>query len=210
MTRPLAVLRPEPGNAATAGRIAMLGLVAIRLPLFAVAPVAWRAPDPTGYDALLLTSANALRHGGDELDRLKALPVHAVGAATARAAADAGFTVRSTGDAGVTDVMASAGAQRLLHLAGRDRIESGADTITVYASTPLPVEPDGLAGSVALLHSARAAIRLGEVVADRPTVAVAAISRAVAEAAGTGWAAVAVAERPTDGALIAAARRLAD
>jgi uroporphyrinogen-III synthase len=34
MTRSLAVLRPEPGNAATAARIEARGLTAIRLPLF--------------------------------------------------------------------------------------------------------------------------------------------------------------------------------
>ena len=40
MTRPLAVLRPEPGNAATTQAIEALGRRAIRLPLFRVMPLA--------------------------------------------------------------------------------------------------------------------------------------------------------------------------
>ena len=64
MTRPIAVLRPEPGNAATADRIAALGLAAIRLPLFEVRALDWAPPDPAGFDALLLTSANAPRLAG--------------------------------------------------------------------------------------------------------------------------------------------------
>ena len=64
MSRPLAVLRPEPGNGATAARIEELGFRAIRLPLFAVRALAWTMPDAADHDALLLTSANAVRFGG--------------------------------------------------------------------------------------------------------------------------------------------------
>ena len=98
MTRRLAVLRPEPGNSATAARIVAAGFDAVRLPLFAVEPLAWTAPDPGEYDALLLTSANAVRHAGTALDRLRGVPVVAVGQATANAARAAGLTVAITGD----------------------------------------------------------------------------------------------------------------
>lgn len=210
MTRPLAVLRPEPGNAATAARIEAAGLRAIRLPLFAVVPVAWQAPDPADYDALLVTSANAIRHGGRGLDRLRGLPVYAVGEATAAVARSAGFEVQEVGAAGVEAIVARSGGARLLHLVGRDRVDAGIAAVTVYASDPLPVDPAPLLGSVALVHSARAAARLGEIAPDRARIALAAISGTAAEAAGAGWAAVAVAAAPTDAALIAAARALAD
>ncbi len=82
--KPLAVLRPEPGNAATAARIAAAGARTIRLPLFAVGPLAWTPPDPAVHDALLLTSANAVRQAGPGLAGYRTLPVHAVGAAPAR------------------------------------------------------------------------------------------------------------------------------
>src|SRR4051794_25280604 len=99
--RRLVVLRPEPGASATAERARMLGLEPVMVPLFEVEPVAWQAPDAARFDALLLTSANAVRMGGEELSKLRRLPVHAVGEATARSALDAGFDVASLGDAGV-------------------------------------------------------------------------------------------------------------
>jgi uroporphyrinogen-III synthase len=212
MIRALAVLRPEPGNAATAARIESEGLRVVRLPLFAVTPVAWRAPDPAQYDGLLITSANAIRHGGPALEQLRDVPVFAVGDATAAAARAAGFTVAAVGDGGVGAIAAQAGGRRLLHLAGRDRAgrESEAEVLIVYASDPVPVDPTPLLDSAALVHSARAGKRLAEIAPDRSRIAIAAISRAAADAAGPGWRALTVADSPSDSALIAAARRLAD
>ena len=66
--RKLLLLRPEPGLSASAERARALGLEVIACPLFAIEPVEWEAPDPADYDALLLTSANAVRHGGHGLD----------------------------------------------------------------------------------------------------------------------------------------------
>jgi uroporphyrinogen-III synthase len=61
VTRVVAVLRPEPGNAATCARAATAGFAPLALPFFAVRAIAWATPDPAHYDALVLTSANALR-----------------------------------------------------------------------------------------------------------------------------------------------------
>ncbi|MGD9811804.1 MAG: uroporphyrinogen-III synthase, partial [Sphingobium sp.] len=58
------ILRPQPGADATAGRAKELGLEPSIYSLFATEPLAWTAPDPAGFDAVLLTSANTLRHGG--------------------------------------------------------------------------------------------------------------------------------------------------
>ena len=216
--RPVAVLRPEPGNAATAARIEALGLDAIRLPLFAVAPVAWDCPDPAAHDAVLLTSANAVRHGGAGLERLHALPVFAVGAATARAARDAGFDVALTGNADAAALLAAAkasGVTRGLHLGGRERtVMVGGPVsaaITVYASDAVPeVDLAPLQGSVALLHSARAARRLAALAVDRGDIRLAVLSEALVVAAGSGWDRIAVAGAPDDQALLAAACALAD
>lgn len=213
---PLAVLRPEPGNAATAGRIEAGGARAIRLPLFAVRALDWTPPEPADFDALLLTSANAVRFGGAGLDRFRVLPVLAVGARTAAAARAAGFDVMAAGVGDAAALIATAwanGVVRALHLGGRERgVEAGgpvARAITVYASEALPIEPrdlDALQGTVALLHSARAARRLAELVGPRrPTIGVAAFSPAVAAAAGSGWASIAIAAAPNDAALIEAA-----
>ena len=220
MTRAIAVLRPEPGNAATAARIAAGGLSAIRLPLFAVRPLGWAVPDAAAFDALVLTSANAPRLAGPGLDALAQLPVFAVGAATAAAARARGLTVVQTGEGDGADLVATLAAHgfaRTLLLAGRERaLHDGgviARSIDVYAADALPIDTRAiaaLAGSVALLHSARAARRLGEIIVDRSTIRIAAISPAVIDAAGRGWGDSAAASRPADDALIALARRLAD
>jgi len=221
MSRPVVVLRPEPGNRATVQRLGAAGLKAIALPLFAVRPVDWALPDIDGYDAMLLTSANALRFGGARLAALRALPVLAVGAATAAAARQAGFDVEAIGEGGVAALLDTSEARRftrLLHLGGRDRmIEPGGTVttaITVYASEALAVGADELRrmeNAVVMLHSGRAASRLDALAdIDRGTVRLAAISDTVAVAAGEGWGRCAAAAAPTDEALVALAARLAD
>ena len=97
MTRVL-VLRPEPGASATVDRARAMGLDAVATPLFEVEPLDWDVPEASGFDGVLLTSANALRHGGDGLQALRGLKAYAVGDATAQAAREAGFDVAATGD----------------------------------------------------------------------------------------------------------------
>lgn len=222
MSRAIAVLRPEPGNGATAATIEARGRIAIRMPLFAVRPVAWKVPDSKSFDALILTSANAVRHGGAGLSALHRLPVHAVGEVTAEAARQAGFHVAHVGAEGADSLIAqarAAGIRHALHLAGRERtIEPGgivAHVVTVYASEPhVPRDAARLAGSVALVQSARAGTRLGEVVDGaglaRGGIALVAVSARAAQAAGTGWERVMVPGETSSEALIEAAIALAD
>lgn len=208
MTRPALVLRPEPGASATLARLAEAGVRGIAMPLFAVRPMAWTLP-PGPVDALLLTSANAVRHGGD-LGAVRHLPVVAVGAATAALAREAGLDVRWTGagDAAAATALVAPGT-RLLHLAGRERVAlPGVAAVTVYASVPLDVQAGALSvasGAIVLLHSARAAARFATLAAGVPDVRLAALSAGVAAAAGRGWAEVSVASVPTDEALVALA-----
>lgn len=214
MTRPIAVLRPEPGNGRTADRLAALGATVIRRPLFVIVPVAWTPPDPADFDALVLTSVNAVRHADIAATPLSRLPVWAVGSATATAARAAGLRVVRTGEAGVAALTADRGETRLLHLAGRERMAvPGVTAITVYAADPLmDIDTSALNGTVTMLHSARAARRLAELVApiDRAAIRLAAIAPAVAGAAGHGWARVESAPHPRDLALVALATALAD
>jgi uroporphyrinogen-III synthase len=213
--RRVLVLRPEPGASATADKARERGLNAIAVPLFTVQPVAWEAPAPRRFDALLLTSANALRHGGEGLQALRGLEVYAVGEATAQAARDAGFNVAATGDAGVDHLLGSIRPDlKLLHLCGADRAApnlapQAITPVKVYRSMPLPA-PDlsSAGGSVALVHSARAGARLAELVNDRSSIAVAAISAEAADAAGGGWRVVVMADQPSDAALLALAASL--
>jgi len=212
------LLRPEPGNAATRARLAAAGIAAVALPLFRVGPLPWRVPDGGGHDAVVFTSANAARLGGDGLAALRHLPALAVGRATARAARDAGFQVAITGDADAAALLLAAraaGFAHPLHLAGRDHRPSGAATVAVYASTAVAVSPAALADAVqgtgaVLLHSPRAARRFAGLVADssvRATLALAAISPATMAAAGSGWGWAAAATSPDDAALVALVRQ---
>ena len=212
--RRVLVLRPEPGASATLARARRRGLDAIATPLFKIEAIKWEAPDAAQFDSLLLTSANALRKGGEELSKLRALPVHAVGEATAEAAREAGFEIAATGEAGVDKLLESVEPDaRLLHLCGEHRREPEArhrvTVIPVYrtiavAAPNLSVAP----GSVALIHSPRAAGRFAELVEERGSIAIAAISPAAAVAAGSGWQSVDTAETMTDEALLALAARL--
>jgi uroporphyrinogen-III synthase len=214
MTR-LLVLRPEPGATATVARARESGLDAIAVPLFEVEPVLWEAPEAAGFDGLLLTSANAVRCAGEQLQDLRGLKVYAVGEATGAVAREAGFDIASTGDAGVERLLASIEPDLcLLHLCGEDRRapQDARQTITplvVYRAKQIdrPQLP-APAGSIALIHSPRAGRRFAELVTDRSGAAIAAISAAAAEAAGAGWKSIEVAERPEDEALLALAARL--
>ncbi len=217
---PVAVLRPEPGNQATIARLSAAGVAAVALPLFAVQAIDWQVPDPASFDALVLTSANAVRWAGEGLAALRQLSVHAVGEATAAAARAAGFDVMVTGNGDAQEVLASmrqAGVGRALHLGGRESMVTpgigvGAivgQSICVYASNPVPVPPRALAAladGVALLHSPRAAVRFGALIDTagfaRGRITLASLSPAIAAAAGAGWRAIRTAPVPTDEALV--------
>jgi uroporphyrinogen-III synthase len=209
------VLRPEPGASATVGKARAMGLEAVAVPLFEVGPVPWQAPATGAFDGLLLTSVNAVRSGGDGLEQLRGLKVYAVGEATGEAAREAGFDVAATGDAGVDRLLGSIKPElRLLHLCGADRAapsdaRHAITAVTVYRSTPLPA-PDltSAHGCVALVHSPRAGARFADLVRDRGSIAVAAISAAAADAVGSGWQVVETADEPSDEALLALAARL--
>jgi uroporphyrinogen-III synthase len=213
--RPVLVLRPEPGASATVERARKRRLSATAIPLFEIESLAWEPPDAGGFDGLLLTSANAVRRGGDQLESLRALPAYAVGEATAGAAREAGFSIAATGNADVDRFLASIDPElRLLHLCGADRRspEHPSQSITpiiVYRANPVEA-PDlsSAKGAVALIHSPRAGRRFAELVRDRISTSIVAISSAAAEAVGRGWQAVEVADQPTDDALLAVAARL--
>lgn len=217
---PVLVLRPEPGCSASVRAARELGLDARAAPLFAVEPREWTAPDAHGFDGLLVGSANAFRHGGPTLAALRGLPVHAVGEATAEAARAAGFTIALTGSGGLQGVLDKVPAgTRLLRLAGEERIALSVPDgvrmteLVVYASLPRPFDPALLTdGALILLHSAEAARHFASECArlgiNRSAVALATIGPRVTSAAGGGWLQVETADKPSDAALLALARRM--
>lgn len=218
---PLLVTRPEPGNSATIARAAALGFDAHAAPLFAAQAIPWTAPSPARYDALLLTSAQAVRLAGPQLARLATLPVYAVGSATADAATAAGLTVVQTGGAdaqSLLDDMTSGQPARILWLCGRERSEfdprgSTLEPVACYAVDPVEPPPAWAqlvaAPAVLLAHSARAAQRIADLAGpQREHLVLVAISPSVATAAGAGWAEMAASAQPTDAGMLALAHRL--
>ena len=219
----LLILRPQPGADATAARAAEMGLEATVAPIFHLRPVDWKAPDASEVDSILLTSANACRLGGEQVSRFMSLPCYAVGEATADAARSAGFREIRTGPsdgAAALRMMIGDGAERPLHLCGRDHIPLDSDRILrriVYAAeeaSELPAAAIGAVrhGAVALLHSRRAASLFGKLVdlagLDRSRTCLAAISDAAAAPAGLGWRKVAIASSPRGQALLELAAKL--
>ena len=211
--RKLLLLRPEPGLSASKERALALGLEVVACPLFRVEPVQWQAPDRTEFDALLLTSANAVRHGGAELAKLTSVPVHAIGAATADAARAEGFRVETIGAGHALDLLHSLPRTlRLLHVAGEDHRYIGDRTVgrrIAYRSVAIdhPRLPP-LPGLVVAVHSPRAGQRLAELAPARGQTAIAAISRKAAEACGPGWERVEASDEPNDKSLLALAASL--
>jgi uroporphyrinogen-III synthase len=222
--KPVIVIRPQPGCDATVAAAQALGLAAYGFPLFEVRPVAWYAPPPESFDALLLGSANAPRQAGPALLAYHAKPAYVVGPATAEAARAAGLDIAAVGAGGLKAVLPllAPGHRRLLRLSGRERVvltpPRGVSIIerVVYASEPLPL-PIALRAlldrpAVVLLHSAEAAHHFA-VLCDthhipRSTLALAALGPRIARAAGGGWAALAAAGAPNDTALLALARQM--
>jgi len=216
------VLRPQPGAGRTARRAQTMGFDVAAYPLFAIEPRAWIGPPVDAIDALLLTSANALRHGGAQMARYREVPAFVIGDATAEAARNAGFThvIRGASfvDRLVRDI-AARGVRRLLHLAGEkvapyDAAGLDVTRITVYAAE---TRGDGealralmAAGDIALVHSARAGRRLAQLTppSRRRHLHVIAISAAAGIGCGEGWASLQAAGTPDDEAMLALARAL--
>ncbi|MGB3795337.1 MAG: uroporphyrinogen-III synthase [Alteraurantiacibacter sp.] len=215
------VIRPEPGLQSTLQSARDMGLAAVGLPLFEVMPLRWEAPEAADFDALLLGSANAVRHGGKMLEQVMDLPVHAVGQATADAASEAGLTVDRIGEGGLQAVLdENDKPTRYLRLGGVEKVEldAGIHTITgraVYDVRALPISGSSQIGlrtgtPCVLLHSAAAARHFGAEIdrigLDRSAIHLACIGQRVATAAGPRWANVQSAPQPNDADLLALAR----
>ncbi|MGN6497924.1 MAG: uroporphyrinogen-III synthase, partial [Tsuneonella sp.] len=192
-------------------------------PLFAIEPVPWEMVDVEAIDALLLGSANAVRHAGEQLRAFAGKLVYAVGQKTADAARAAGFIIADTGSGGLQALLGTLQPPlRLLRLAGDAHVTlsppAGVEIVTrvVYRAAPRSLPPVFaerlLSGGVVLLHSAEAArafaVQCDALALDREALAIAAIGPRVLAAAGEGWSAARAAERPDDAALLAIAAEM--
>ena len=218
------LIRPEPGCTASVAAARAAGMTAEGWPLSVPRLVSWQGPARATIDALLLGSANALRHAGPALAAYAGLPAYAVGAATAAAARAAGLDVVAEGHGGLQSLLGALcpGHTRLLRLAGAERVTlappPGVTVIerVVYRVDHQPL-PAALAtklagGALVVLHSAEAArhfvAEVDRAGLDRAGIALATIGPRVGAVVGTGWAALGTAPRPDDTALLALAAQL--
>jgi uroporphyrinogen-III synthase len=221
---PVIVIRPQPGCNATVAAAQALGLEAHGFPLFDVGPLAWVAPDPGSFDALLLGSANVLRHAGVELKAYRGKPTYAVGLTTADAAKAAGLDVVACGEGGLQALLSQLRPEhrQLLRLTGREHVEltppPGVTLVErlVYASEPQPM-PAALVSllhqpALVLLHSAEAARHFARQCGDhsitRSQIQLAALGPRIADAAGQGWGSLGAAAAPNDNAMLALVQQM--
>lgn len=210
-------LRSEPGLSATLAKARAIGLAITGHALSEIRAVEWACPDPVSIDGLLIGSANAFLHGGAQLARLTAKPVHAVGEATAAAARAAGFAVAQVGSGGLQGVLDTiSGPARLLRIAGEEHVPLNPPAgvtmaeVIAYRSVPLPLDmaaPLLASGEVlVLLHSAATARHFAEecerLGLARAPLTIAALGPRIAQAAGPGWGAVHTPDRPDEAALL--------
>jgi len=222
MSRPLLLLRPQPGNDRSAARARAMGMEVIQLPLFEIVP-APAAPPPAGpFDALLVTSINGARFAAPWFARWPDLPIFTVGAASAEAVrAQGGRDVRVGGGDAATTLpgIAAAGHRHILHLCGAetrpfDPLGLAITRHILYAAEPRDMRPftkmlATLPASAIAVHSPAAGRRLNALLpATHRNHLLVAISQAAAQASGPGWRRVEVAASPDDTALLDAARRV--
>lgn len=179
------VTRPQPDNDATAATLRARGIEVVAAPMLRFEPVALPDALETSYAGVIVTSANAIRalEGQPALASLRKLRLYAVGAHTADAARDAGFTdvVSADGDAAALREIISGGGKRsksdrpLLYLAGADLARDLASelgergftvavqtTYRMVGATKLPaaaVDAIGAGNIDAVLHYSRRSAR---------------------------------------------------
>jgi uroporphyrinogen-III synthase len=217
------VTRAQPGAQATAERIAALGFEAVVAPVLAIRELP-ATIDLAGVGALAFTSANAVRAFAGRC-QARELPVFAVGAATAAAADEVGFSQVESADgdvAGLALLIARRAADLtgfLLHPAAAEpagdlagalkRAGIEARAVALYETIPVEVPKSVLDAlgtiSAVLVHSPKAARRLAAMFAGRPLkhmTAYALSPEVCAPLADLGLAQTITAPLPTEDALL--------
>ena len=217
------ITRAEPGASATAARVRALGLEPIVQSLLAVRPLADAAIDLADAAALAFTSANAVAAFA-ALSSERRLPVFTVGDATAGAAHDAGFAdvTSASGDAIALAATLTAHAPNLRGVIvypaaarpARDlaALVTGAGltlrAVAVYATVEMP-PPDAFIRRLpdldgVLIHSARAAAALTDILAAHPApqLVAYALSAQAARPLASGLRRIHTAAAPNEAALL--------
>jgi uroporphyrinogen-III synthase len=165
------VTRPEPDASETALKLSALGIEPVVEPLLRYETLTTTLPDPKGFAALVLTSANALRalEQRGVIAIYRHLKTYTVGDRTAAAARKLGFAdvVSAEGDArDLVALLAEAGlAGPVLYPAARERSANLGKALARHGVMVITTEIYGMAPANALTAPARAAIELGQIAA---------------------------------------------
>lgn len=156
----LLVTRPTEDAEPLTAKLVTLGHEVIASPLLAIVPRPDIAIPPENYQLIALTSANAIRclKGHPHLDRLRSVPIFAVGPQSAAAARQAGFAaITEAGGDGVG--LASYIIKVAKPDAGPVLYLSGLDTASDFSGH---LERAGFAVTRVIAYEARPAARLAE------------------------------------------------
>ncbi len=204
------VTRPEPDASDTAARLGALGIEAATCPLLIPETLDTSLPDPSGFAALVVTSAQALKSLDERgvLERYVHLPLYAVGDRTAEVAKSMGFAQAESASGAFADLvnlLAHAPVEGPIlypaarHLSGdlaRSLAPFGRMVITteIYVMNPVEALPDAIATELAsgafdavLFYSRRTAQTFVQVAGNgidpelRAALGMLCISEAVAE-----------------------------
>jgi uroporphyrinogen-III synthase len=211
--------RPADENARIAGMLEPLGALCLAWPLTRIVPLVRGLEVPEGTDAILFTSANAVRAFA-AASPVRRLPALCVGDRTAACARSEGFAeVRSAGGAAadLARLARESGHRHFLHPRGREAGEIALDgapvgarveAVAVYAAEPAGAPPadvaqalaEGSIGLVTVWSPRHAAILRGWIAAAGPPLGATRLlgisAAAVAPLHGAGFAEVLVAARP--------------
>jgi uroporphyrinogen-III synthase len=182
----IVVTRPRGQEGELVARLEALGHEAVVCPLVAIQPLGEEPVDVTGYDWVILTSANGAR---ELRRRLHGRParVAAIGAATAAAFGGADLVPRvSTQEGLLAELPRPAGRVLFAGAEGARRLladELGADVVPLYRTVELEPERP-LEGDLVVLASASAARAYARTGAELPAVSIGPETTAAARAGG--------------------------
>jgi uroporphyrinogen-III synthase len=223
----LLITRPADEAARTVAAVEAAGFAAMEAPLLSIEPLDAVLP-AARPDAILFTSPRAPERLAALAPGLKACPAITVGPRSSEAAVRAGFRVVAEGQgdgSAALRLAAGQGYYQLLHPRGEDHVALDA----VPGVKLLPVIVYGARAESALAAPAVQALASGDIFATlllsprtavifaqlalkaglhRRALRLVVLSPQVADAAGSGWQAAAVAAQPRLSEALAAARRL--
>ena len=211
------VTRTEPGASRTAARLEALGFEPLIAPVLEIRPIAQPAPALDGFEALAFTSPNGVAAFA-ALSEDRALPVFAVGDATAERARQAGFGAVTSASGDLSDLawrLAASASGRVLVPGARepagdlDELLDGAvETVRLPVYEAIGTRAPAPAGfDAVLLHSPRAARAVAKTLGregGRNRLAVAISAAAATPLAAAGFAQIRIAGEPTDAAVLEA------